>query len=180
MMIHCCPSMASFRKYAFWQWIQAWSPFDRTGHAPAISVRWVRGYQVLLYKDCPMLLMSYMINMSWAAFSLAILCFPLAIQFGLNLVKIMPMSWVVYLRDGGLYLWFCKEDYAYVHGSFFAWICYFKIFWDQGESWMFVASNTSLYHDQEDLDLAKIVMFSDLVKSSRTKSNCSLWTWWSM
>lgn len=33
---------------------------------------------------------------------------------------------------------------------------------------MFVASNTSLYHDQEDLDLAKIVMFSDLVKSSRT------------
>lgn len=75
---------------------------------------------MLLYKDCPMLLMSYMINMSWAAFSLAIISFSLAIQFGLNLVKIMPMSSVVYLRDGGLYLWFCKEDYAYVHGSFFA------------------------------------------------------------
>lgn len=45
---------------------------------------------------------------------------------------------------------------------------------------MFVTSNTSLYHDQEDLDSAKVIMFSDFVKSLRTKSNCSLWTWWSM
>lgn len=39
---------------------------------------------------------------------------------------------------------------------------------------MFVTSNTSLYHGQEDLDSAKVIMFSDFVKSLRTKSNCSL------
>lgn len=48
--------------------------------------------QVLLYKDYPMVLMIDMINISWAVFSFAIISFPLAIQFGLNLVKIMPMA----------------------------------------------------------------------------------------